>query len=176
MITEIMVKQARAGDKRAFQMLYEAIYKDMYRFAYYILQNKEDAEDAVSEAVFDMYKGIVGLKKYDAFKSWAFKILFVKCKLKQREYVIKHQQETYDISELNYPSEHDVEGQVVLKADVMKAFKTLDDEEQIIVVCSAVSGMSSDEVGNITGLKSATVRTKLRRALTKLKGRLEVGV
>lgn len=47
MITEIIVKQARNGDMHAFQMLYEEIYKDMYRVAYYLLGNREDAEDAV---------------------------------------------------------------------------------------------------------------------------------
>lgn len=176
MITEITVKQARAGDKMAFQMLYEAIYKDMYRFAYYMLQNKEDAEDAVSDAVYDMYKGIAGLKNSDSFKTWAMRILSIKCKLKQKEYISKRNDEAQDVSELDIVSGQNVEGQVVLKTDIMKAFDTLDDEEKMIVVSSAVAGMSSDEVGSITGLKSATVRTKLRRALAKLKTRLEAGV
>ncbi len=176
MITEITVKQARAGDKMAFQMLYEAIYKDMYRFAYYMLQNKEDAEDAVSDAVYDMYKGIAGLKNSDSFKTWAMRILSIKCKIKQKEYISKRNDEAHDAIEIDIVSPQNVEGQVVLKTDIMKAFDTLDEEEKLIVVSSAVAGMSSDEVGNITGLKSATVRTKLRRALAKLKNRLEAGV
>lgn len=176
MITEITVKQARAGDKMAFQMLYEAIYKDMYRFAYYMLQNKEDAEDAVSDAVYDMYKGIAGLKNHESFKTWAMRILSIKCKLKQKEYISKRNDEATDVSEIDIISPQNLEGQVVLKTDIMKALDTLDEEEQLIVVSSAVAGMSSDEVGNITGLKSATVRTKLRRALAKLKSRLEAGV
>ncbi len=176
MVTEIIVEQARAGNKWAFQMLYEEIYKDMYRMAYYLLKNKEDAEDAVSEAVFDMYKGIAGIKKYDAFKAWAMKILSIKCKLKMKEYAQKRTEEYEEIGENEYVSEQDVEGQAVLKTDIMKAMSILSEEEQMIVVCSSVAGMSSDEVGNITGLNSATVRTKLRRALAKLKVRLEAGV
>ncbi len=176
MITEIMVKQARAGDKRAFQLLYEEIYKDMYKMAYYLLQNREDAEDAVSEAVFDMYKNISKLKKADSFKSWAMKILSIKCKVKQREYIVKRNEEPYDVQEFDCPSKQDVEGQTVIRTDIMRALDVLEEEEQVIVVCSAIGGMSSEEVGKITGLKSATVRTKLRRALVKLKGRLEAGV
>ena len=62
------------------------------------------------------------------------------------------------------------------RTDIMRAMNVLEKEEKIIVVCSAVAGMSSDEVGSVTGLKSATVRTKLKRALAKMKGRLEAGV
>lgn len=173
MITEILVKQARDGDDHAFEKLYEEIYKDMYRMAYYILKNKEDAEDAVSEAVFDMYRGISGLKKWESFKPWAMKILTVKCKLKLKEYCEKQAQSNEDIE---LESGQDVEGQVVQRTDIKRAMSCLDEEEQIIVVCSAVAGMNSDEVGSITGLKSATVRSKLSRALAKLRKRMEAGV
>ena len=173
MISETIVKQAQNGDKQAFQSLYEEVYEDMYRMAYYLLQNKEDAEDAVSEAVFDMYRNIAGLKKSEAFKSWAMKILSVKCKLKMKEY---SQRRGDEVIENDYADGFNLEHQVVQRTDIMRAMKLLDEEEQMIVVCSAIAGMSSDEVGNITGLKSATVRTKLRRALVKMKSRLEAGV
>lgn len=173
MITEILVKQAQQGDDKAFEKLYEEIYKDMYRMAYYMLNNKEDAEDAVSEAVFDMYKGIVGLKKYSSFKSWAMKILSVKCKEKIKEYYERSNENT---EELEIASEQNLEKQIVSKADIKSAMNVLTDEEKMIVLCSSVAGMSSDEVGKITGIKSTTVRSKLSRALSKLRSRMEAGV
>ena len=44
--------------KDEFIELYTGIYKDLYRYALYILCNKEDAEDAVSEAVVDAYAAV----------------------------------------------------------------------------------------------------------------------
>lgn len=173
MINETIVKQAQNGNKQAFQSLYQEIYEDMYRMAYYLLQSKEDAEDAVSEAVFDMYRSITGLKKNDAFKAWAMKILSVKCKQKMKEYVQRRDEE---LVQDDYADALNFEQQVVQRTDIMRAMNVLEKEEKIIVVCSAVAGMSSDEVGSVTGLKSATVRTKLKRALAKMKGRLEAGV
>ena len=64
------VEAARAGDAHAFARLYEAVYKDMYRFALYTLRNETDAEDAVSEAVTDAYASIHKLRSADAFKAW----------------------------------------------------------------------------------------------------------
>ena len=69
MITEVIIKRAVDGDDEAFKTLYEDLYKDMYRIAYYKLQNKEDAEDVVSDTVFDMYKVISKLKDLSAYRA-----------------------------------------------------------------------------------------------------------
>ena len=73
--------------KDEFIELYTGIYKDLYRYALYILCNKEDAEDAVSEAVVDAYAEFGKLRDRAAFRSWIFKILSIKCKKKIRGYV-----------------------------------------------------------------------------------------
>ena len=75
-----LVLVAKKGDKDAFAQLYQHIYKDLYKFAYYVLKDDQDAQDAVSDAVMDAYAGISKLKNPDAFRSWMFKILSAKCK------------------------------------------------------------------------------------------------
>ena len=174
MVTENIIKQARAGDKLAFQALYEDIKTDMYRMAFYLLQNKEDAEDAVSEAFIDMYRGIHNLKECGAYKAWAIKILSAKCKRKMKEHY-EHNGDYSELVEDAYLCNQDDIGRANMRTDIMKAMDVLSEKERMIVVCTAVAGMSSDEVGSITGFPSATVRTKLRRALAKLKKKLEVG-
>ena len=166
MITEVIVKRAVDGDDEAFKILYEDLYKDMYRIAYYKLQNVEDAEDVVSDAVFDMYRGIHKLKDLTAYRAWAMRILNVKCSIKMKEYYINR---TEDIEELDCQSLENVESESVLRTDIKKALDILSDEEKIIVLCSAVAGMSSDEISEMINLNSNTIRSKLSRALLKLR-------
>ena len=52
-----------------FLELYEPVYKDMYRLAYYYLGNAQDAEDAVSETVLKAYEKFASLRKKEAFSS-----------------------------------------------------------------------------------------------------------
>lgn len=87
--------------KDEFIELYTGIYKDLYRYALYILCNKEDAEDAVSEAVVDAYAEFDKLRDKAAFRSWIFKILSIKCKRKIRGYVNRDDEldETVDAKE-----------------------------------------------------------------------------
>lgn len=166
MITEVIVKRAVDGDDEAFKILYEDLYKDMYRIAYYKLQNVEDAEDVVSDAVFDMYRGIHKLKDLTAYRAWAMRILNVKCSIKMKEYYINR---TEDIEDLDCQSLENVESESVLRTDIKKALDILSDEEKTIVLCSAVAGMSSDEISEMINLNSNTIRSKLSRALLKLR-------
>lgn len=40
-----LVRQAKKGKREAFAKLYETVYEDMYRFALYVLKDREDAEE-----------------------------------------------------------------------------------------------------------------------------------
>lgn len=77
---------AKNGDTSSFCKLYELYYKDMYRFAYYMLGNAQDAEDAISETVLDAFTGIRNLKHPSRFKAWIFQILTTKCKRQMAVY------------------------------------------------------------------------------------------
>lgn len=85
----VLVKMSKNDNLKAFEKLYEYIYKDLYRFAFYTLKNQYDAEDVVSETVVDAFESIKKLKKEEAFKSWMFKILVNKCKKKFKQYAGK---------------------------------------------------------------------------------------
>ena len=81
------VKKARAGDVDAFAELYSTVYKDLYRIALVNLKNQHDASDVVSDTVLEAFSSIKKLKDEKAFKAWIIKILTVKIKNKQKEYI-----------------------------------------------------------------------------------------
>lgn len=170
MISEVIVKRAKNGDEEAFANLYESVYKDMYRMAYYMLGRKEDAEDAVAEAVLDMYRYIQQLKRADSFKSWAMKILWVKCKLKMKEYT----RECVELDAVGEQSDDtDIANEAMLKKDLKGAMESLNDEERIIVISSSIAGLNCKEISKLLGINHGTVRSKLSRALQKIRVELE---
>ena len=62
-------------------------------------------------------------------------------------------------------SEPDYAGQ----HDVRAAFGALEEEERIIVAFSVFGGYQSEEIGRMTGCNPATVRSKKKRALEKMR-------
>lgn len=159
-----LIRAAKKGDQQAFGQLYEQIYQDLYKFAYYTLKDEHDAQDAVSEAVMDAWTGIRKLKEDDAFQAWMFKILSVKCKRKLKSYVERNQ-----VSPLEEAEEMPASGEDGLSLELKQAFSQLNDEERMIVSMTVFGGYDSAEIAKILRLNRNTVRSKHSRALAKLK-------
>lgn len=156
------VKLAKTGDKGAFSTLYSYYYKDMYKYALYMLRNVDDVEDTISETIVDAYQGIVSLKKEESFKFWLFKILSAKIKRKLKVYATTKTCELEEVHILTDDSSYDI------NTDLKNALGQLDDDKKSIVLLSVLGGYSSKEIATILGKNASTVRTELARSLRKL--------
>ncbi len=151
--------------KDEFIELYAGIYKDLYRYALYVLGNKEDAEDAVSETVVDAYAGFEKLRDKGAFKSWIFKILSIKCKRKLKGYINKDIQLDETLDAHVFKDAEDVAG----KVDLRNAFAKLNERERQILGLSVIAGYEGEEVSKLMNMNHNTVRTVKSRALEKMR-------
>lgn len=151
-------------DAKRFAQMYEAVYTDLYRFALCMMKNRQEAEDAVSEAVIAAYENIGKLKKEEAFKSWIFTILSNVCRKRLRKTAAEQERSQGDVFS-RIPSE---ETDMGIAVDVRKAFFLLEEEEQIIVGLSVFGGYNSREIGETLKMNSNTVRSKRSRALQKM--------
>lgn len=168
---ERLAARARDGDAAAFGDLYAAVWKDLYRFAYYYLGNGEDAEDAVQETVLEAYKGIGRLKEPAAFKSWIFTILLACCK--RRVGGLIRRREQVQLEERPDLAEDGGEESMALSTELRAALSQLKPEERRVVLLSVIMGYKSHEIGEILHMSSGGVRSKLSRALHKLRKYLE---
>ncbi len=159
------VKKARAGDADAFAELYSTVYKDLYRIALVNLKNQHDASDVVSDTVLEAFSSIKKLKDEKAFKAWIIKILTVKIKNKQKDYIkTRNYQEELESVEQEKTDEINYGG-----LELMEEFRRLNEEERLVLSLSVVSGYTSEEIAKVTGLSANTVRSKAARAKIKLK-------
>ena len=147
-----------------FLELYEPVYKDMYRLAYYYLGNAQDAEDAVSETVLKAYEKFASLRKKEAFKSWIFKILVNQCMSFLRK---KSSKGTVEL--LEEPTFEPKLEDTTLAWDLLSV---LSEEERQIVVLSVFGGYKGEEIAKLLHIKHSTVRYKYRRALKKMEHHL----
>lgn len=170
-IPEHLVHRAAEGDKEAFGLIYEAVSHELYRYALYVLRNKEDAEDAVSQCVIESFRAISSLKTAGAFKQWIFTILTRVIKRKQKELIAKRgNEDVFGDAEIFSPQ--NVSSEVSRSLEIQEALGTIDEEDRRIVLLSLVSGYSGKEIAAMTGLSHAAVRTRLSRIMAKLRLKL----
>ncbi|BBF42591.1 RNA polymerase sigma-70 factor, ECF subfamily [Lachnospiraceae bacterium KM106-2] len=162
-----LVIRAKKGEKEAFNSLYALVYEKLYKLAYYVLQNEQDAMDVLGDAMLNVYESIGQLRKEEACYGWMCKILINECNKKIRHY--KRREVPLELVEELPDRIADVEG----AADVKEALRKLSYEERLIVIMSAVEGYKGDEIARMLHLKHSTVRSKYRRSINKLQHLME---
>lgn len=166
-INELTVQKAKNGDKPAFCELYSFYAKDLYHFAVFYLGNSHDAEDAVQNAVLTAYRSIKSLRKNSAFKSWLFKILANCCKE-----ILKKRSKTENYipwEDVDFLSADDTAESRKKYIELYSALDKLSETDRNIILLSVIGKYKSEEIADMFNMKAGTVRSRLSRAMEKLR-------
>lgn len=176
-ILTTLVQRAQGGDAAAFGEVYDALVASIYRYIYYRVSARVDAED-LTEMVF--LKGWEKLKQYSPqngypFSAWLFRIA--------HNIVIDHYRERpkRDALELdeNWVAENaEANPKAVTQTyfdqrELRAALRKLPEAHQQILILKFVNGFANDEIAKIIGKSTAAVRVIQFRALARMKELLE---
>ena len=149
-----------------FVELYQTVYKDLYRLAYYYLGNPQDAQDAVQDASLKAYENFGKLRKEEAFRQWIFKILVNCC----RSYLRRSKRQEQPLADTEAVYEPSLSSGTEMK----EFLACLAEDERLIVALTVFGGYKGEEIAGILGRKHSTIRSKYRRALKKLEKEMQV--
>lgn len=138
-----------------------------------------DAEDAAQEAVLKAWRARAELRDSGKLRPWLLRIAINVCREWQRGRFgqrLRTQIALLDTGDTQRPLLSD-EGdpgtsERAAGLDLRQAIAALEDELRLAVVLRYYGGMDSSEIGVALGIPAATVRTRLRRALTLLRQQL----
>jgi len=68
------VERARSGDSDAFRLLVEQHSRAIFRLAFRMTGNEEDAEDVVQETFLRAYKQLDKYEARSSFSTWLYRI------------------------------------------------------------------------------------------------------
>lgn len=162
-----LVERAKAGDAEAFGQLYAQYAQDLYRFAYYYLGSREEAEDAVQDAICAAFQGVGALRSAASFRAWLFSILANTCK--HHIAAVKERRLTTPLEEARRLGKGECSEALALALELREAIYALSDEERSIVLLSVIGGYKSHEIAKALSCPPGTVRSKLSRTLARLR-------
>lgn len=79
-----------------FMQCYEEVYPQLYRTALFYMQNRQEAEDAVQDAVLTAYEKFHQLRDKEKFAPWIMQILVNRCRRRMKSWFRRER----DIEEL----------------------------------------------------------------------------
>ena len=176
------VERARSGDNEAFRLLVEQYGRAMFRLAYRMTGNEEDAEDVVQEAFLKAYRQIDRYEARASFSTWLYCIAS-NCALD-----LIRKRKTRERNRLRGPDpDRDVLGSIPattpgpdrelyssqISASVNAALDELSGQERTAFILRHFEGLSIEEIGLALGTGASATKHSIFRAVQKLRRTLE---
>ena len=168
MVEQELIRAAQQGDRDALVSLLREIENHVYRTAYYILGNEQDALDASQEALIRIYTKISSYEEKAQFKTWIQRIVTNICIDKFRRTKPQVSIEEHDMV---FREKQDVEEEVLsayAAKDIREAIDQLPDHHRAVVVLRYLQDFSYNEIADSLDLPLNTVKSYLFRARQQL--------
>jgi RNA polymerase sigma-70 factor (ECF subfamily) len=164
------VLAARGGDEGAFTSLVDLEAPAAYRLALSIVRSPTEAEDVVQDAFVQAWRRIDSLRDPDRWSAW-FRRLLVRCavdRARKRHLVREVDLDLALAIPGLEPSPHPAE-----RLALLAAFGRLDPSDRAILSLRYFADLQMQDVADALGIPLGTAKSRMHRALERLRNRLE---
>jgi len=171
-----LVARLQAGEARAFEELVITYQHRVFGVALRMLRNSTEAEDVAQEVFLRAHRGIAAFKGEAKLSTWLHTIAARLCLNRlaggPRGLEVRSEGALERLAQPGADPSAAVE-RSELEAALHRAVADLPDDGRIVVVLRDFEGLSYDEIAAALDLPLGTVRSRLHRARTDLKDKLE---
>lgn len=173
MVDPSLVRSAQAGDKDALVDLLRQIETHVYRTAYYILNNEQDALDASQEALIKIYTKINTYEEKAQFKTWVQRIVTNICidKFRRTKPTVSIEEHDFVFTDSKFV-EHEVLSNFAVE-EIKQAIEKLPEHHRTVVILRYLQDFSYNEIADSLDLPLNTVKSYLFRARQQLQQLLQ---
>lgn len=177
------VERTLAGEREAYRVLVERHSAYVYRLAYRMTGNKEDAEEVVQEAFLRAYQKLQQFAGNANFATWVYRIAanYAIDRLRQRKNedsrreqparVVEGEPESDPLSGVKdaRPSPERLAGSAQLAAKMKEALDTLTPAERTAIVMRHWDGCGIEEIAAVLKSNTSAAKNTVFRAVQKLR-------
>lgn len=166
-----LVEDCKAGNRKAYNELYNSYAKAMYNICYRMMNDAEEARDMLQEGFIDAFRKLESFRFESTFGAWLKKIVINKCinTLEKRRinWVDEHIPDTYPETHL---SESTDEEELQLSVERVKyAMNLLPEGARVIFSLYLLEGYDHTEISEILHISESTSKTQFMRARQMVK-------
>ncbi len=171
-LDEYLLASARAGDRKASELLARRWQKKLLAHAWRLLGDREPARDCVQEGWVEILRGLPRLKDERAFPAWAYRIVSRRC-ARQIGSAVRQRRLAEALEPA--PSEESEVGAGLDRDRLRAAVRALPPEQRAAVALFYFEELSVAEVAVALDVPAGTVKTRLMHARRKLGAALGQG-
>jgi RNA polymerase sigma factor (sigma-70 family) len=165
-----LVEAACGGDAAAVEKLLVVCQPDLRRFARRTCSNRDDAEDAVQIALWQLYRKIGALRTAAAFASWLFRIIEREC------YRLLHARGRLQALDTSLDEVLRQEPlPLALRNDLVAAIAALPEPYRKILILRDIDELTAPEAADQLGISIDAAKSRLHRARVLVRDSLLAG-
>jgi RNA polymerase sigma factor (sigma-70 family) len=175
-----LVELAKGGDVRAYGELVDRYREISFRTAYLIARNSADAEDATQDAFVKAYYALDRFRTADPFRPWILRIVSNEARNRRRS-AGRRERLALRVIERRGPGDAAPSPDAAAIAQetrrtLLAALETLPARDREVIACRYLLELSEAETAQALGVRPGTVKSRLSRALTRLRRELPSGL
>jgi RNA polymerase sigma-70 factor (ECF subfamily) len=161
-----LVRAASAGDRVAFQKLYDAHSPRAYRLAYGVLLDRDEAREAVQEAFFRLHKAGARWEPNAAVSTWLHRVVLNHC-LSLRRRLFRFGRTAAPRSAAPSPEKLAHRGRAI--AIVERCLAALPPRERAMLTLYLDEDLKPTEIAGLVGMTPNATRVALHRSVKRLR-------
>ena len=177
----ILIERCRAGDLAAFEPLVEKYRQRVYRLAYNVLRDSDEAWDVAQDAFIRAFQALPSFRGDSAFYTWLFRIVMNVARDRARQHAARGRafgtervdEKDWDrvlVDQATSPDAHAT--QVEERDRIARALATLSEPHRAIIMLSDLEGLSYREIAEVLNIPMGTVMSRLHNARRLLRDAL----
>lgn len=171
-----LIERTKRGDADAFEALVHAYQGIAFRTAYVITGSSADAEEAAQDGFVKAYRAIGRFRTGEPFRPWLLQIVANEARNRRRSagrralLALRVAGEQGSGDAVPSPEDSALAGE--RGADLLAAVNELPEDQRLAVACRYFLDLSEAETAAALGVRPGTVKSRLSRALDRLRERV----
>lgn len=159
------VVRAQGGDEVAFALITREVSARFNQVAFRILRDRHLAEDAVQQALVEIWRKLPTLRDPERFDGWSYRFLVHSCYREGKRYRDAFRQLPGN-HDLNHPDAFHV---VSDRDQLEQGFRRLSVDHRAVVVMHYYLDLTIEDTAEALGISAGTAKSRLNRAMAQMR-------
>ena len=172
---EVLIDRILSGEKGLYEQIMRSYNQKLYRIGMSMLNDENEAEDAMQTAYISAYEHLESFEKRSAFSTWLTRIMLNECiARKRKKQKIKMELENLDAREVNRITPAHILANKELSGVLENAVGNLPEKYRLVFVLREIEEMSVRQTSETLSIEESNVKARLSRAKAMLRENLGV--